>query len=217
MAHQVVLARQVLSLDAHLQAGSVTTSVEVNSLSLLADDATVSHSLSSEDIDTLALNFRATDNTSPLYVATLTPGVQTDPNGNISVAGGFPYTTSYSIDGISTVNARFNGPSVNLFPSVEAISEFKVNTANNDAEFGQPSDITVTTKSGGNQFHGGLYEFFQNSLFNASNPFTGKEKLNANDFGGYLGGPLSVPHAHNSKGKTFFFGDYEGTRRPESG
>ena len=217
VAHQVVLARQVLSLDAHLQAGSVTTSIEVNSLSLLSDDATVSHSLSSADIDTLALNFRATDNTSPLYVATLTPGVQTDPNGNISVAGGFPYTTSYSIDGISTVNARFNGPSANLFPSVEAISEFKVNTANNDAEFGQPSDITVTTKSGGNQFHGGLYEFFQNSLFNASNPFTGKEKLNANDFGGYLGGPLSVPHAHNAKGKTFFFGDYEGTRRPESG
>ncbi len=213
----MVLARQVLSLDAHLKTGSVTTSVEVNSASLLADDATVSHSLSSTDIDTLALNFRATDNTSPLYVATLTPGVQTDPNGNISVAGGFPYTTSYSIDGISTVNARFNGPSANLFPSVEAISEFKVNTANNDAEFGQPSDITVTTKSGGNQFHGGLYEFFQNSIFNASNPFTGKEKLNANDFGGYVGGPLSVPHVYNSKAKTFFFGDYEGTRRPESG
>ncbi len=216
--HQVILARQVLKLDAHLANGSVATQIDVNTQALTSDVATVSHSLSSGDINTLALNFRASDSTSPLYVATLTPGVQTDPSGNISVAGGFPYTTSYSIDGISTVNARFNGPSANLFPSVEAISEFKVNSANNDAEFGQPSDITVTTKSGTNTFHGGVYEFFANRVLNASNPLTRqKGKLTANDFGGYLGGPLSVPHLFNSKGKTFFFGDYEGTRRPESG
>ena len=60
-----------------------------------------------------------------------------------------------------------------LFPSIEAISEFKVNSANNDAEFGQPSDITVTTKSGTNQFHGGIYEFFQNRVFDASNGVNG--------------------------------------------
>ncbi len=216
--HQVVLARQVLRLDARLAAGSVATEVNVSTAALTSDVATVSHSLSSDDINTLALNFRASDNTSPLYVSTLTPGVQTDPSGNISVAGGFLYTTSYSIDGVSTVNARFNGPSANLFPSVEAISEFKVNSVNNDAEFGQPSDITVTTKSGTNQFHGGAYEFFANRVLNASNGITGlKGKLTANDFGGYLGGPLSVPHLYNSKGKTFFFADYEGTRRPEAG
>ncbi len=219
VAHQVVLARQVLRLDARLAAGSVATSVDVNAgAAAFSDVATVSHSLDSADIDTLALNFRASDNTSPLYVATLTPGVQTDPSGNISVAGGFPYTTSYSIDGVSTVNARFNGPSVNLFPSVEAIGEFKVNSANNDAEFGQPSDITVTTKAGTNAFHGGIYEFFANRAFNAANPVTHlNPKLTANDFGGYLGGPLTVPHVYNSKGKTFFFADYEGTRRPEAG
>ena len=217
--HQTVLARQVIRLDVSLRAGAVATEVEVNGgASNYSDIATVSHSLSSSDIDTLALNFRASDSTSPLYVATLTPGVQTDPSGNISVAGGFPYTTSYSIDGISTVNARFNGPSANLFPSVEAISEFKVNSANNDAEFGQPSDITVTTKAGTNQFHGGVYEFNQNSALNAANPVTRTQgPLSANDFGAYLGGPLSIPHLYNSKGKTFFFGDYEGTRRPESG
>ncbi len=217
--HQTVLARQVIRLDASLKAGSVEQVVEVEAgNNAFSDIATVSHSLNSGDIDTLALNFRASDQTSPLYVATLTPGVQTDSSGNISVAGGSAYFTSYSIDGVSTVNARFNGPNVNLFPSVEAISEFKVNSANNDAEFGQPSDITVTTKSGTNQFHGGLYEFNQNSALNAANPVTRTQgPLNANDFGGYIGGPLSVPHLYNSKGKTFFFGDYEGTRRPESG
>ena len=218
IAHQTILARQVLRIDGRLAAGAVTTSVEVTAnLATLSDNATVSHSRTSGEIDTLALNFRATDNTSPLYVATLTPGVQTDPSGNISVAGGFAYTTSYSIDGISTVNVRSNGPSANLFPSVEAISEFKVNSANNDAEFGQPSDITVTTKGGGDKFHGGVYEFLQNSYFNASNPLThSTPRIRANDFGGYIGGPLFVP-GHHTKGKTFFFGDYEGTRRPESG
>ena len=217
VAHQTVLARQVLRIDAKLKAGDVTTTVDVTAAAaIIADDPTISHSRTSDEIDTLALNFRATDSTSPLYVATLTPGVQTDPSGNISVAGGFSYTTSYSIDGISTVNVRSNGPSANLFPSVEAISEFKVNSANNDAEFGQPSDITVTTKGGGNKFHGGIYEFLQNSYFNASNPLThSTPRIRANDFGGYIGGPLFT--GHHTRGKTFFFGDYEGTRRPESG
>jgi hypothetical protein len=217
VAHQTVLARQVLRIDAKLAAGGVATTVDVTAAqALIADDATVSHSRTSDEIDTLALNFRATDSTSPLYVATLTPGVQTDPSGNISVAGGFSYSTSYSIDGISTVNVRSNGPSANLFPSVEAISEFKVNSANNSAEFGQPSDITVTTKGGGDKFHGGIYEFLQNSYFNASNPLTqSTPRIRANDFGGYVGGPLFT--GHHTRGKTFFFGDYEGTRRPESG
>ena len=218
IAHQTILARQVLRIDGKLAAGGVTTNVDVTAgLATLSDDATISHSRSSDEINTLALNFRATDSTSPLYVATLTPGVQADPTGNISVAGGFAYTTSYSIDGISTVNVRSNGPSANLFPSVEAISEFKVNSANNDAEFGQPSDITVTTKGGGDKFHGGVYEFLQNSYFNASNPLTqSTPTVRANDFGAYIGGPIFVPK-HHMRGKTFFFGDYEGTRRPESG
>jgi hypothetical protein len=216
--HQTLLARQVLRLDAHLSAGSVATSIDVNASGAgFSDDATVSHTLNSNDINTLALNFRASDSTSPLYVATLTPGVQTDTSGNISVAGGSGYFTSYTIDGISTQNIRFNGPNVNLAPSVESISEFKVNSANNDAEFGQPSDITITTKSGTNEYHGGLYEFYQSSSFDASNPvLQSKGHLTANDFGAYLGGPLTIPHLYSGHDKSFFFVDYEGTRRPES-
>lgn len=216
--HQTLLARQVLRLDGHLKAGSVATSVDVTAVGGdFSDVSTVSHSLDSKDIDTLALNFRASDSTSPLYVAALTPGVQTDTAGNISVAGGSGYFTSYTIDGISTQNIRANGPNVNLTPSVEAISEFKVNSANNDAEFGQPSDITITTKSGGNQLHGGLYEFYQSSSFDAQNPFSStKPHLTANDFGAYVGGPITIPRVYSGKDHTFFFVDYEGTRRPES-
>ena len=217
-SHQTLLARQVLRLDAHLAPGALATTVDVNAGGGgFSDTATVSHSLNSADIDTLALNFRASDSTSPLYVAALTPGVQTDTNGNISVAGGSGYYTSYTIDGVSTQNIRSNGPNVNLTPSVEAISEFKVNSANNNAEFSQPSDITITTKSGGNDLHGGLYEFYQTSSFDAKNPFSAtKPHLTANDFGAYVGGPITIPHAYSGRDRTFFFVDYEGTRRPES-
>ena len=218
VAHQTVLARQVLRIDGKLAPGSNTTIDVTTSQATLSDDATISHSRTSSEIDTLALNFRATDSTSPLYVATLTPGVQTDPSGNISVAGGFAYTTSYSIDGISTVNVRSNGPSANLFPSVEAISEFKVNSANNDAEFGQPSDITVTTKGGGEKFHGGVYEFLQNSYFNASNPLTqSTPSIRANDFGGYLGGPLFVPGHAVPKARPSSSATTKAPAVPESG
>ena len=72
--------------------------------------------------------------------------LMTESSGKISVSGGLSYFTSFSIDGISTTSVRSNGPTKDLFPSVDAISEFKVNSANNDAEFGQPSDITVTSR-----------------------------------------------------------------------
>jgi hypothetical protein len=204
-----LLAREVARLDFRMQVSSKQETVEVRATAELSDQLTVSDTRSGEEIDTLALNFRATDNTSPINVANLTPSVQPDRAGNISIAGGLPYFTSFSIDGVSTTNVRFNGPNRDLFPSVEAISEFKVNTAANNAEFGQISDLTVITKSGTNSFHGGLYWFHQNRALNAQDPFSlTKPKLVANDFGVYVGGPVF-------KEKTFFFFDYEGTRRPE--
>ncbi len=204
-----LLARQSARMDVQLQVSSAGETVEVQAAPNLSDQLTVSDSKTGEQINSLALNFRATNNTSPISVANLTPGVQPDRGGNISVAGGLPYFTSFSIDGITTANVRFNGPNRDLFPSVEATSEFKVNTANNNAEFGQVSDITVTSKSGTNNFHGGVYWFHQNSALNAKDPFAlTKPKLVANDLGTYVGGPIW-------KDKTFFFFDYEGTRRPQ--
>lgn len=214
-----LLAREQLRLDTALTVASATGQVvEVQATeALLSDSNTVSDSRSGEQISDLALNFRATDNPSPLNVAVLTPGVQQDRAGNISVAGGLPYFTSFSIDGVSTTNVRSNGPNRDLFPSIEGISEFKVNTANNNAEFGQPTDLTVTTRSGTSNYHGAIYDFYQNSALNAANGITHKKNfLIGNTFGGYFGGPLSVPKLFDSKNRTFFYFDYEGTRRPRS-
>jgi hypothetical protein len=214
-----LLARQELRLDTALTVASAPGQVvEVKATeAIVSDSNTISDSRSGAQISDLALNFRATDNPSPLNVAVLTPGVQQDKNGNVSVAGGLPYFTSFSIDGVNTTNVRFNGPNRDLFPSIEGIAEFKVNTANNNAEFGQPSDLTVTTRSGSSDYHGAIYDYYQNSALNAFNSTSHtRDFLIGNTFGGYFGGPLSVPHVLDSKNKTFFYFDYEGTRRPRS-
>ena len=214
-----LLAREELRLDTALTVASAAGQVvEVHANeALVSDSNTLSDSRSGQQISDLALNFRATDKPSPLNVAVLTPGVQQDKSGAISIAGGLSYFTSFSIDGVSTTNVRFNGPNADLFPSVEGIAEFKVNTANNNAEFGQPSDLTVTTRGGTSTYHGSLYDYYQNSGLNAKDAFTHVKPFVIGDtFGGYFGGPLSIPHVLNTRGKTFFYFDYEGTRRPRN-
>ncbi len=215
-----LLARQARRLNFNLEVGAaINETVDVTAFAgvIETETPTISDSRSGREINELALNFRATDNTSPLAVATLAPGVQKDRDNQISIGGLQPYSTSFSIDGISTLNARLNGPVSELFPSVEAISEFKISAVNNSAEFAQASDLTTTTKSGSNEFHGSLYWFHQNRALNATDPFAPqdpaepgsrlKPALVANSFGGVIGGPIV-------RNRTFFFFDYEGVRRP---
>lgn len=221
-----LLARQIARVDVQLEVGAAAgEQVTVTAGSAITTDSfTIADSKSGREINELALNFRATNNTSPIVVATLAPAVQQDRSGNISIAGGLPYTTSVSIDGISTLNTRFNGPVRDLFPSVEGIAEFKVSSSGNNAEFAQVTDITTTSKSGGNEYHGTAYWFHQNRALNATNPFAPadpnhpgkrlKAALVANDFGGAISGPISIPHVYDGHNRTFFFFDYEGTRRP---
>jgi hypothetical protein len=213
-----LLAREAVRLDATLRAGGGTEAVLVTATSADIDaDLTKGDTKSGQQINELALNFRASNATSPLVVAPLTAGVQVDQSGNYSVSGELPTETSFSLDGISTQNVRNGGPNQDLFPSVESTGEFKVQTGSNNAEYAQASDITVTSKSGTNDLHGALFYFTQNAAFNAADPFAHQVlPLVANDFGVTLGGPISVPHVYNGKDKSFFYFTYEGTRRPQS-
>lgn len=213
-----LLARDLVRVDIKLATVAGTaTQVEVkDTVSVVNEAPTNTDSKSGDAINSLALNFRATNNPSPIVVANLAPGVQPDQQGNISFSGGLPNSTSFSIDGISTQQVRFGGPNTDLFPSVESISEFKVNTSGNSAEFSQPSDLTVISKSGTNKYHGAGFYFFQNDALNARDTFAAtKQKIDAKDFGGTIGGPLTIPHVYDAKNKTFFFFTYEGIRRPE--
>jgi hypothetical protein len=213
-----LLARELGRQDVQLHVSSAAAeSVEVRADAITTEGVTISDSKSGVDINSLALNFRATNNTSPIVVANLAPGVQPDRLGNISISGNLPNVTSFSLDGISTQSVRNGGPNKDLFPSVESIGEFKVNAAGSNAEFAQPTDITVTSKSGGNDYHGSIFWFHQNAALNSKDTFqTRKAPLVANDFGVSLGGPLSIPHLYNARNHTFFFFTYEGTRRPEA-
>jgi hypothetical protein len=151
--------------------------------------------------------------TSPISTLTTQPGVQTDDNNNLTVAGTTPALMSYTIDGISSVSVENSGPLNELFPSFNSIAEIKVSETNNNAEFSGVSDVTTISKSGTNNFHGGIFENHQNAAVNAGNPFAGsKPKLILNDFGGFVGGPLRIPKLYNGHDKTFFFASYEGLR-----
>jgi hypothetical protein len=128
-----------------------------------------------------------------------------------------PTATSFSIDGISTQTPRYGGPTKELFPSVEGISEFRVNTAANSAEFSQPTDLTVTSRSGTNEFHGGGYWYLMRKALNAPDQISGNTPIgDANTFGVSIGGPVTVPKLYNGKDRTFFYFDYEGIRLDQS-
>jgi len=170
----------------------------------------------STSISELPLNGRSASD-----VAALEPGVataRTQASGQaqrgfgteMTISGGRPRQNDSRLDGIS-VNDYSNGPpgsalGVNL--GVDAVEQFSVLTSNYPAQVGRSSGgvIGVSTRSGTNEFHGSVYEFFRNSALDARNFFdTQKPPFRRNQFGVSLGGPIL-------KDRTFIFGDYEGLR-----
>jgi len=203
----VVLARETARSDIRLEVKGVQQTVVVEgSQSLVSEDLTRSTSMSGTEIGSLALNFRASNAPSPIEAATVSPGVSQDQGGNLTFSGQLPTATSFSLDGISIQSVRQGGPSSNLFPSVEGIAEFRVNTAGNSAEFAQPTDLTVVTRGGTNQFHGSGFWYFTNKNWNATDGIgLFNPTLSANTFGGSVDGPII-------KNKLLFYFDYEGVR-----
>ena len=222
-----ILARETRRLDATLQVATQAQSVRVESAlpTVQTDTSNIAETKTGRELIDLpvAIATRGAGSTSPLSTLTTQPGVQTDQNGRISVAGGNQSQLSVTIDGISTMGPKTSeqlpsgtDPGITeLFPSFYAIEEIRVSEVIGPAEFSGVSDITTITKSGTNSYHGGAFENFQNSDMNAGNIFTHTTPtLKMNDFGIYLGGPLSVPKVYNGHNKTFFFGAFEALRRP---
>ena len=214
-------ARQTMRVDGNLALASQAQTVNVNEAAEAPINTDVSNiteaKLGRELVDLpVAISSRASGSTSAFTTLTTQPGVEVDNNGNLSVAGSKPSMLSVSVDGISTMSPRNSAPISELFPSFDSIAEIQVSEINNTAEYGGVSDITTISKSGTNSFHGGLYENNQNTAYDARNTFSAKvPKLDMNDFGFFLGGPVMVPKLYNGKDKTFFFLSYEGLRLPQ--
>jgi hypothetical protein len=203
----ILLARDTARSDIRLEVQGAQQSVVVEGgQSVVSEDLTESTSRSGAEIGSLPLNFRATNAPSPIESAALTPGVNQDQSGNLTFSGQLPTATSFSLDGISIQSVRYGGPSTNLFPSVEGIAEFRVNTASNSAEFAQPTDLTVVSRGGTNEFHGGGFWYFTRADWNATDGIgLFNPTLSADTFGASVGGPII-------KNKLLFYFDYEGVR-----
>jgi len=211
-------ARQDLRIPVTLNIAANATTIEVNAeaAALNTENGTVSNTLAQQEVTDLPMNSRAVSS-SPLASLAISPSVVTDSQGNIAVGGATAAQVGFSVDGVSTVNVRSNGALHDAYPSSEGISETKVTAFNNNAEFAQIGDVTFTTKSGTNQFHGSAFEYFQNDSLDATIfDFSLKAPKNFSAFGGSLGGPVSFPGLHALKDKAFFFVDYEGNRKTQS-
>ena len=172
--------------------------------------------ITAQEVSQLPLNGRDF-----VQLATLTPGTTQETNTNsffngapssevsargsfsLSVGGSRPNSTDWLLDGND--NNELTAGGIAILSSIDSIQEFKVLTYNYSAEYGTRAGPTVlvTTKSGDNDFHGSLFEFFRNTSLDAKSFFaTSAEKFNLNQFGGSIGGPIR-------KNKTFFFIDGE--------
>lgn len=213
-------ARQTVRVDESLIVGGQAQQVQVTATAEAAistDVSNIAETQSGRELVDLpvAIASRALGTTSPISTLVTQSGVQDDGSGNLSVAGTKPSQLEISVDGISTMSVRSEAPLTELFPSFEAISEIRVSEVNNSAEFGGVSDITTISRSGTNTLHGGAFENLQNTVMNARNPFSATvSAVKMNDFGGYLGGPVTFPRLYHGKDKTFFFMSYEGLQLP---
>jgi hypothetical protein len=205
----IVLEPASVSTEVTITAGGLTT--------LDTDSARIGANVNAREVATLPLNGRQL---SQLYM--LTPGATTAGSGsydNIRFNGRANQQNEIRFDGVEGTSildaspGNLNGETSTGFrlqSSLENVQEFRVESSNYPAEFGTGTggQISVVTKSGGNDFHGSLFEYLRNDAMDARNFFDGsvKSPLRLNQFGGSVGGPII-------KDKFFFFGAYEGLRQ----
>jgi hypothetical protein len=231
----VLIARQQLHYNVTLRIGTMEQTVNVNASEagvIETQSSQISAALTPVEVLSLPANYRGAGSTSPINVIQTLPGVQADtasyppapsphpqPSLKFSLQGGLPSQTEVTVDGISAQNITNNNIQADAFPSAESVAEIRVDGVNNNAEYGQPGEITTVTKSGTKQLHGSAYEYFQNQALDATpfgaNAATKPHKV-ANDFGVSLGGPVVIPHLYKNSDRTFFFGAYESLRYPQS-
>jgi hypothetical protein len=216
----VLQARETERVDGMLKLGQQSESVSVEAAAAVinTDTSNLSETRTGIELNTLplAVSSRAGGSTSPYSTLTSQAGVQTDSNGNISVAGAKPSLLSVTVDGISTMNVRSGIPAAELFPSFNTIEEIRISQNANAAEFGGISDITTVSRGGSNRGHGGAFDNYETAGFNSKDPFAAKKpKLVMNDFGLFYGGPVMVPHLYDGHDQTFYFLSYEGLRLPQ--
>jgi len=213
---------QAAEVDLNLRIGAENTRVVVNTTGpiLQTQSGSLDLTVSNTQVQSLPLNGRQFT-----QLAELSPGVAPLPasgntqnvrpellNGNVfnGISG---QETYFLLDG-ADVTAHHEG-GTQIMTSIDALQEFNVESSPYSAEYaGVGAAFNSTTKSGANQPHGDLFEFVRNQDVDARNYFAlTKAELKRNQFGGTIGGPLSIPRLYSGKDRTFFFASYEGNRQ----
>lgn len=207
---------QGLTVDAVLQVGQRTEVVEVTSEAPLVDTTSTQLGavVNERSVTGLPLSSRDT-----YQLLQLQPGVTSiggtdlffgsDTAGAVSVNGGRGRTNNFMVNGGDGNDLFVNSPAIQ--PSPDTIQEFRVLTNTMDAEYGRNSGsvVNVVTKSGTNQWHGSVFEFFRNDVLNAKGFFDpARPPLKQNEFGGTFGGPIK-------RDRTFLFISYQGRRNTQ--
>jgi hypothetical protein len=220
----IVNIQQSVVANLTLMPGNVQSTVEVTTApaQLQTEEASVGNVVAARTINNLPLNGR-----NYTFLAQLSAGVtmaQQDSrglaaNGAFSSNGSPPNQNNYLLDGVdnnSNLADYLNGAYYVYLPSVDALQEFKIQTSNFSTEFGRSGGavLNATTKSGTDSLHGNVFEFLRNDALNARNYFeSSKGEFRLNQFGFTLGGPIFLPRVYDGrKHKTYFFGDYQGSR-----
>ena len=224
---------QTANFDFHMKVGSAageTVEVTADAAGVESSSAELGTVIGTKQINDLPLNGR-----NFTQLLTLTPGVapvtldQTGGGGGAfagSQIGSFSFpaingqrvrSNIFLLDGVNNENTFLS--SNNYAPIPDAISEFKVQTHNDDSQFGGVVGgiVNVVSKSGTNSYHGSVWEFIRNEQFDANSFYNNshgkiRNPLRQNQFGGAIGGPVSLPKLYNGKDRTFFFAAYEGYR-----
>ena len=222
-----LLADQTLTFNITLEVGSedVVVNVEASSAPVNVTSGTLSQVIGQAQVNELPLNGRnAAALTTLVAGVVIAPPAQADQGATktfpaavtIAANGTRVGQTNYLLDGGNNVDeyTNVNAP----FPMPDAVQEFSVQTSNYSAEYGQNAGgvVNIITRSGGNLYHGGLFWFVRNRVFNAANYFSyvngvkTVDPLKRNQFGGTVGGPVAIPglfHLNHS----FFFVGYQKT------
>jgi Carboxypeptidase regulatory-like domain/TonB dependent receptor len=207
----VLSVNQNAKLDISLQVGQVKDVIEVTENVTQVDTigAMLGSVETSRRIVDLPLVERDTFQLGLLQAGVFPPD-EDDGSGNpFSVSGQRSESLSFLING--TDNNDFLGNNAVVDPNPDAVAEFKILTNNYTAEFGRTAGgiVNQVIKSGTNQYHGDIFEFFRNEVLNARNYFLPSvTPFKRNTFGGTIGGPIR-------KDKTFFFFSYQGVRKRE--
>ena len=213
------------TVDVALEPGAATDQVTVTAAAplLQAQDASIGQTIDSQTVNDTPLNGRDW-----VSIGQIAAGVTTSAGGSVNdpsytVNGINSGQNDFRLDGIDDNVEQYGGTSgtgnASIIPPPDAIQEFKLQTGDFSAEFGHSTGgvVNAVIKSGGNQVHGDLFEYFRNDLLDANDYFSNRngvsrQEYRQNQFGGTVGGPVYLPKFYDGRNRTFFFVDYQGTR-----